>query len=262
MSDTENPKLAGESGLVDCIPQTGDCPNACAECFYNAPGFYRTKEYSKFPDPAEVGDRIVRVNSGHDSNLGGVVRLPAGHWLLPELGVGADEGIELSRQTLVEMCRYYYPRVFWNTSIPRFDFPGPVVFTANGRIPLVQRCPPNVAAVRIRYNSWEWTDLAALARWYDAENVPILLTAMRYARETPIPRAHMHEYSRKKHVVNSYWTLNADAQFHIRDAVQGVCDHVGIVHHCGTATSSLCRDCGNCALLFSMCKARMQEAAE
>ena len=26
-----NPKLAG-SGLVDCIPQTGQCPNKCLEC--------------------------------------------------------------------------------------------------------------------------------------------------------------------------------------------------------------------------------------
>jgi len=273
----ENPKLVG-SRIVDCNPQTGDCPNACAECFYNGPAFYRTKEYSKFPHPDEVGDRIVRVNSGHDSNLGGVVRLPAGHWLLPDLGTrwtrdpngelgkllvdpepwGADIPVWLSRDTLVEMCRYYYPRVFWNTSIPDFRFPGPVVFTCNGRGQYFRYCPPNVMAVRIRFNSWEWDSLRALAEFYDAQAVPILLTSMRYSEESSIPEAHRQDYTHKKHVLNSYWTLPAAEQFRIKDAVQGVCEHVGIVRLCGEG-HSLCRDCGNCAMLFDRCVGRMQE---
>ena len=258
--DTENPKQAGSS-VVDCIPQTGDCPMRCPPtCFYNAPGFYRPKEYSKFPHPDEVGDRIVRVNSGHDSNLGGVVRLPEGHWLLPDLGVGADEPIELSRATLVEMCRYYYPRVFWNTSIPDFRFPGPVVFTCNGRGQYFRYCPPNVMAVRIRFNSWEWDSLRALAEFYDWQAVPILLTSMRYSEESSIPEAHRQDYTHKKHVLNSYWTLPAAEQFRIKDAVQGVCEHVGIVRLCGEG-HSLCRDCGNCAMLFDRCVGRMQEEA-
>jgi len=264
MSDAENPKLS-LSGIVDALPQTGDCPMGCRDgpCFYNDDNaWYRTKAYSLFPHPDWVGDRIVRVNSGHDSGLGGVVRLPAGHWLLPDLGVAADEGVWLKRDTLVAMCRYYYPKCFWNTSIPDFRFPGPVVFTCNGRIPLVQRCPPNVAAVRIRYNSWGWTDLAALARWYDAENVPILLTSMRYSEESSIPPGHRADYVFKTHVANPYWTLRPVLQFQLLRAVQGVCDHVGIVHHCGTEKSSLCRDCGNCAKLYAQCVERMKEDKE
>ena len=264
MSDTENPKLS-LSGIVDALPQTGDCPMGCRDgpCFYNDDNaWYRTKAYSLFPHPDWVGDRIVRVNSGHDSGLGGVVRLPEGHWLLPDLGVAADEGVWLSRQTLVAMCRYYYPKVFWNTSIPLFDFPGPVVFTCNGRSDWKVACPPNVMAVRVRYASWEWDSLRSLAEWYDAQNVPILLTSMRYSEESSIPFGHRHEYSRKKHVINSYWTLDSGVKFQIVDAVQGVCAHVGIVGHCGGKKSSLCRDCGNCAKLYARCVERMKEDKE
>ena len=56
------------------------------------------------PTLEEVGDGIVRVNSGHDSNI------------------GRDEVIRATEQ---------YPRRFFNTSIAKFDFPAPVVLTAN-----------------------------------------------------------------------------------------------------------------------------------
>ena len=36
-----NPKLVG-SNIIDCIPQTGECPLKCTECFYcrNCEFFY------------------------------------------------------------------------------------------------------------------------------------------------------------------------------------------------------------------------------
>ena len=58
------------------------------------------------PTLDEVGDGIVRINSGHDSNI------------------GRDEVIRATEQ---------YPRRFFNTSIAKFDFPAPVVLTANPR---------------------------------------------------------------------------------------------------------------------------------
>ena len=95
-----NPKLAGSS-LIDCVPQTGPCPNHCAECFYNR-AFYRPLTSSLMPSADEVGDKIVRVNSGHDSNLD-------------------------HRHVVATTARY--KRKFYNTSIPKFAFLAPVVFT-------------------------------------------------------------------------------------------------------------------------------------
>ena len=56
------------------------------------------------PTPEEVGDGIVRMNCGNDSNN--------------------------QRDLVIETAKRYQ-RYFFNTSIPRFDFPGPVVLTAN-----------------------------------------------------------------------------------------------------------------------------------
>src|SRR4030043_2218245 len=98
-----NPKLLGSS-IVDCIPQVGNCPNNCPDCYFNAPGFFRTKDEPLIPTLEEVADKIVRVNSGHDSNL------------------QKDLVLEVTKQ---------YPKKFYNTSIPNFDFPAPVVFTCN-----------------------------------------------------------------------------------------------------------------------------------
>ena len=235
----------------------------CEHCFFNAPGYFEDTSYSRFPSPQEAEGKIVRVNDGHDANLGGMVRTVDGSddWMrspCPTELLWKGNPAHYTRDELVKIVDAAYRRKFWNTSLPRFDFPGPVVFTCNGREALAVPCPPNVMAVRIRFNSWDLLEATALAEWYDAQNVPVLLTAMRYSKETAIPKAHRHEYAHKKHVLNSYWTLDRAVEFQIKDAVQGVCDHVGTVRLCGEG-KSLCRDCGNCALLFSMCKARMQE---
>ena len=57
-----------------------------------------------FPTPEEVGDGIVRINCGNDSN---------------------------NQREHVIAATAQYPPSFFNTSDPRFDFPGPVVLTAN-----------------------------------------------------------------------------------------------------------------------------------
>ena len=99
-----NPKQA-DSNLFDCIPQVGPCPIGCNQCFYNRPGaFYVPSTSRTFPRLEEVGDGIVRVNCGNDSN---------------------------NQREHVIASTAQYPRRFFNTSIPRFDFPGPVVLTAN-----------------------------------------------------------------------------------------------------------------------------------
>ena len=66
--------------------------------------FYVPIDQPHFPALDEVGDGIVRVNCGNDSN---------------------------NQREHVIASTAQYPRRFFNTSIPKFDFPGPVVLTAN-----------------------------------------------------------------------------------------------------------------------------------
>ena len=79
----------------------------CAQCFYNRPGaYYVPIDKPHVPTPEEVGDGIVRMNCGNDSN---------------------------NNRDLVIDTALKYGRFFFNTSIPNYDFPGPVVLTANPR---------------------------------------------------------------------------------------------------------------------------------
>ena len=97
-----NPKQDG-SNLFDCIPQRGPCPNNCNQCYYNH-NFYLPIERGHFPSVEEVGDGIVRVNSGHDSN---------------------------NQRDYVISSTEQYDKRFFNTSIPILNFPDPVVLTVN-----------------------------------------------------------------------------------------------------------------------------------
>jgi len=266
---TENPKTAG-SEIVTCRPQIGPCPGGgtpmqaapCPCCYFNAPGYYESVRYSRFPSPEEAEGKICRINDGHDSNQDGKIRLPQGHWLLPDLGLPADKAIMFTRGTLIEMARYYYRQPYWNTSIPRFDFPGPVVFTCNGRIPLFVDCPPNVMAVRIRFNSWEMNTLVALADHYVAQGVPVLLTAMRYTDARMIPPVLLWvEYGHKAHILNSYWSLLGQRQLQVTSDIQYRVGRSGLIHLCGSPKSPLCRDCGNCVRLYRECIGRIGGAA-
>jgi len=101
-----NPKQDG-SNLWDCKPQCGPCPLNCNQCFYNRPGaFYVPIDEPHMPTVEEVGEGIVRVNCGHDSNVE------------RELVVAATER---------------YPRKFFNTSISPAAATEPDVRSAAGK---------------------------------------------------------------------------------------------------------------------------------
>lgn len=211
----DNPKLAG-SNIIDCIPQTGECPIGCAECFYNGGRFYRTLDESLLPDPAQTIGKVVRMNSGHDSNL--------------------------EREKVIRVAMRY-PDFFFNTSIPRFDFPGPVVFTCNGKRPLLVQCPPNVMFVRIRTNSWDLEEQDRLVEHYLGQDVPVVLTFMRYYSQEAVMRPE--DYLWGKSILNDYWKPKTETILSILGRYKGK----GI-RMCGTAVSSLCVDCRNCELLY------------
>ena len=98
-----NPKQEG-TPFWDCIPKVAHARSP-APVFLQPPGcVLRAHRPAACPNGTEVGDGIVRMNCGNDSN---------------------------NRPRVGDRDRQRYKRFFFNTSIPRYDFPGPVVLTAN-----------------------------------------------------------------------------------------------------------------------------------
>ena len=220
----DNPKLAG-SNLIDCIPQTGECPVGCAECFYNGGRFYRTLDEPLIPTQEEAQGKIVRMNSGHDSNI--------------------------EREKVIGIAQNYEHFLF-NTAIPRFDFPGPVVFTCNGKRPLlVDNCPSNIMFVRVRMNAWGLTAQDWIVKHYLERDVPIVLTFMRYYSQEGIRRPH--HYMLTKSILNDYWQPKPDSKAFILARYEGTGVRV-----CGTTVSPFCVDCRNCELLYWEAMRRME----
>jgi hypothetical protein len=229
-----NPKQDG-SVLYDCVPQAGKCPRGCNQCFFNRPGAFYT-ETPSIPEPATLPPgAIVRMNCGHDSNI---------------------------EKSLVERTALYYERFFFNTSIPRFDFIGPVVFTANPReeepawtLPQDSLVPANLMFVRLRVSGtnlklidqavWEWTLV----------EVPVVLTFMAYYSQTPqvdeqevgLLAGDCYEY--RKRILNAYYCPT----YKFVEAVMKRYYDQRLVTTCG----GLCKDCRNCETYYIQTRKRM-----
>jgi len=219
---TENPKLKG-TNIIDCIPQVGECKHQCPECFYNGGRFFRTLDEPWMPSLEEVGDKIVRVNSGNDSN---------------------------SQKELVLEKTEQYRLKFFNTSVPNFDFPDPVVFTCNGgkkgELKLVEDPPWNLMFVRVRVNSWDMETIdRAVEHYWNTHGVPVVLTFMRYYNGDLIPEEAKNDYEWRKSIVNDYFCLKQEALLRIMSRYKGKG-----VRMCGTPVSSNCVDCRNCELFY------------
>jgi len=224
----QNPKLEG-SNLIDCIPQTGLCPNDCMECYYNSDGFFRTKEETLIPGLEEARGKIVRVNSGHDSNV---------------------------EKDLVLSVTAKYPHRFYNTSIPDFDFdtpsatqskdfPAPVVFTCNPKDNTWIRPDSvgNLMMVRFRVSTWNLEICDDAASFFTSRGVPFVLTFMRYRDIENVE--HPHCYERQKSILNVYYQIKSQfkAEMEARYADNP------LVVTCGGKTG-YCRDCGNCERFY------------
>ncbi len=233
-----NPKQEG-TNLFDCIPQVGPCPNNCNQCFYNQ-NFYLPIDQNHFPILEEVGDGIVRVNSGHDSNI--------------------------QRKRVIKNTKQY-PKRFFNTSIGRLQhFPDPVVFTANASEEEVAFLPQdfmahafddyvfeNVMFVRLRVSSTNLYHVIQAAEQWGIKHVPVVLTFMRYY-DVEVAANDFYQY--RKSILNPYWcptkefmetTLQIVSQFNPR------------IMMCGTPTSSYCKDCLNCEKYYYLTKERMNK---
>ena len=237
-----NPKQEG-TNLFDCKPQTGPCPVGCAECFYNRPGaFYADIEQPLMLTLDEVGEGIVRINSGHDSNI------------------GRDEVIRATER---------YPRRFFNTSIAKFDFPAPVVLTANPREeepvgqpiwPFRDGAPRNLMFVRLRVSSTNLDWVRDGVDWYTSYQVPVVLTFMAYYTAEPQVPADVSAavggpcYQWKVRHINSYYCPTPAFVRYVLDQYR---DN-RLVSYCGSIESGYCRNCRNCETYFIQTVKRMK----
>jgi hypothetical protein len=233
-----NPKQVG-TNLFDCIPQSGKCPRDCSQCFFNREGFYT--ETPSVPTPEEVGDGIVRMNCGHDSNL--------------------------ERELVIETAAQY-KHAFFNTSIPTFDFPGPVVFTANPReeepAQLVKP-PRNLMFVRLRVSG---TNLKHIDRavHYTVWQVPVVLTFMSYYDQEPaVDVVEVNLFGRlgslqasecyvwKTRHINAYHCPTVEF---MRVVLRRYADN-RLVSMCGSLANPYCANCMNCDAYYWQTKKRM-----
>lgn len=233
-----NPKLDG-SNCFDCIPQIGPCSIGCNQCFYNRPGaFYVPIDQPHIPSPEEVGDGIVRMNCGNDSN---------------------------NQRDLVIATAKQYKHVFFNTSIPRFDFPGPVVLTANpceednGYIGIGE-IPPNLMFVRLRVSATNLPQIDNEVEWWTRAQVPVVLTFMAYYDEKPqvdeevVGLESEDCYEWKVRHINSYHCPTSVFIHQVRKRYEDV----RLVSVCG----GFCRDCHICETYYWQTLKRLQETGE
>lgn len=226
-----NPKQEG-SILYDCIPQSGPCPNNCNQCYYNRlNAFYLPIDRPHFPTLEEVGDGIVRVNSGHDSNID---------------------------RDYVIRSTCHYPKRFFNTSIPCLDFPDPVVFTANREEEKDAFVPndfpdvdfDNLMFVRLRVSTTNIIRILHAAYKWSWINVPVVLTFMRYYDEKVFMKQHSKAYEKRTHIRNTYW-CPTEEYIHLVEYIFQ--DHLVDIEICRT----YCKNCLNCARFYYKAKERV-----
>jgi hypothetical protein len=184
------------------------------------------------PSPEEVGDGIMRVNSGHDSNI---------------------EREKVIQETSI------YPRRFFNTSIPKFDFPGPVVLTANPREERDYYKPPekdipNLMYVRLRVSSSNLDLIKAAVLDWTWCGVPVVLTFMAYYDCDPPDRT---KYIWQTRHINDYWC--ATDEFRDETVLQMKEYGYRRVFMCGSIVSNKCKDCHLCEALYWQTIKQMQE---
>jgi len=262
-----NPKQEG-SNLWDCIPQKGPCPMNCSQCFYNRPGAFYAGMEPLIPTPEEVGDGIVRMNCGHDSNL--------------------------EKELVIETAKKY-KKFFFNTSIPRFNFPGPVVFTANPKeeefvfVPTMEcngrfrwvgieqhELLDNLMFVRLRVSPTNLNLVEkAVELWTDCQ-ISTNLTFMSYYDRLPPDCEKVDElsccrqihggwksfseeviYTWKVRHVNPYWCPTKEFMVYVVGRMKKIGGR--LVTICGTPDSNYCRDCKNCEAYYYQTVKHMKE---
>ena len=196
------------------------------------------------PSVGEVGGGIMRVNCGHDSNI--------------------------QREMVIETTAQY-PRRFFNTSIPRFDFPAPVVFTANRKEEKPATSPPdcqapnNLMYVRLRVSATNLAHIADAVRAWTVHQVPVVLTFMAYYTKTPVVPEKVERavgspcYAWKVRHINSYHCPTPAFCGCVMRQMKAIGNRLVVM--CGNLDSAKCADCRNCETYYWQTMKHMQEAA-
>lgn len=232
-----NPKTKN-SGIITCIPQKGECPNKCEDCFFQSGRSYLEpldKNLPHIPIKKLTKNRIVRINDGNDSNV---------------------------ERELVEKVASKYDNYFFNTAIPikLAMFSNPVVLTVNpGKMTnssfhkLAKR-PLNLMFIRIRVNSWNIESIVKSAvEYYTSMGVCVVLTFMAYYT-TVIPQKHKRYYEWKKRTLNSYWVMKQNRV----EQIMRLFKENGLVYSCGYKHTHACLFCGNCIREYYNTKERLK----
>ena len=227
-----NPKMEGMSSGTACRKRASAL-SAATSASSTGPGAYYTQR-RPCPTPEEVGDDIVRMNCGNDTNI--------------------------NRALVIETAKRY-KHAFFNTSVRgKLDFPGPVVLTANPKEeeqalvaelrrrsapqphvhppPRVQHQPPlhrpGRAMVDQRRHSRR-ADLHVLLR-------PRARGARSSGRRPSAARAT----SGSVRHINSYWCPTKDFMRYVMKRYE---DN-RLVSMCGSIDVGYCRACRNCETYY------------
>jgi hypothetical protein len=210
------------------------------------------------------------------------------------MNAGHDSNVH--KELVLETAKKY-KHVFFNTSIPNFDFPGPVVFTANSQEEEPAWCPvlnkpgkcrqirpqdekyfDRLMFVRLRVSPTNWGLIEHAVACWTAKDVPVVLTFMAYYSKDPPgcspvwitdgdkPDAFqwtngdvfMTAYTWRQRTINSYWCPTRE---YIRQCIQHMKKFGGrLVTICGTYDGAKCKDCMNCANYYWITKKHMVES--
>jgi len=221
----ENPKTAG-SGIACAIPQKGECPMHCEDCFFQSGRSYLEPLVENLPNmPADTEGRVVRVNDGNDSNV--------------------------ERELVLARTKYYRHK-FYNTSIPKaFDEPWVLTINPGNNTDkdfwALDPVPKSLMFVRFRANTWNVALAAEAVAHYTSRNVPVVLTFMAYFKfEGNVPKEHVTFYVKRKRTANEYLAITTAGWRRVMQVFQ---DNP-LVHSCGKIEGekgkSGCKYCGNC----------------
>jgi hypothetical protein len=176
------------------------------------------------------------------------------------------------RELVIETAKQYQ-HYFFNTSIPRYDFPGPVVLTANPKEedgahyawPVWHgddwHSPaPNLMFVRLRTSATNLRPVdRAVAAW-TAAKVPVVITFMSYYDRVPtvdedLVRLGADEcYVWKVRHINSY---HCPTSAFMRTVMARYREN-RLVSMCGSIDASYCRACRNCETHFLQTMKRLR----
>ena len=231
-----NPKVKG-SGIIECIPQIGVCPNNCEDCFFQSGRSYLEpldENLPHIPTAEMAKGRVVRINDGNDSN---------------------------NQRELVEKIASQFADYFFNTSInyKLEEFSAPVVLTLNpGKITdkdfhRLNSIPKNLMFVRYRTNMWNVHILKEAIDYYTTKKVPVIITFMAYYTQV-IPIKYRQYYEWKQRTLNSYWCLKQEEVDVILDDYK----NNSYVYSCGIKGQYSCSFCGNCIREYYNTKERIK----